>query len=559
MKNKQEASTVVVYFGKQKVARHQLPESGVVISPGADSWNDFSLRTRFGYEIVERGETLLKGWLHLAFTDSSVSSAERVRDLLRASPEPLRRSTDFPEFFTLQPSMQAYRSMVQCLQASKARTYLRAINDMVVAQRRKRKPGWFSKAQESLAFRRSFMRNSEAFFAFHNAVSILSGLRGEELSGLSQELRLKFKLPSFENHHELHFSFAEEEIPPRRIAVVIGENGTGKSRALHNLVASALANDRRLRTTAGERPILNRLLAIESPGETHSTFPVEKAESNSRVAYIRIALDRRAQRGAMRGLTNLFVRLARSEDRIGDRTRWRLFEKAVSGLIPWDEIWVRLRRTKLVDDASDQVPSGPSWIPLSRLGYGGERDQLDLWARVDPSTEPRREAGEQFVPFSSGQISFIRFAAQLCLNMENGTLLLMDEPETHLHPSLITDFVALLSGLLKTTGSFAVLSTHSSYFVRETPSSQVLVLREVEPRRIEVSRPRLRTLGADVGAISRFVFGDRTPSLVLTELRSALANNPRDRAHALGLLREVLPLEAQMYLERGSEAARSGE
>lgn len=550
MKGDSESTRINVYFSKRKVGPQQLPESGIVITPTADAWNDFSLRTRFDYVIRESGEALDEGMLFLSFIDSSESAADRVTQLLRASPEPLRPANDFPEFFTLLPSMQAYRTLVRKLGPTTAQRYLRAINDMVVVQRRKSRPAWFTKARGTLAFQRSFMRNSESFFSFHNAVSILGGLRNETFSGLSRDWRLRFKLPTFHNTHELEFSFTNDEMPPRRIVVVIGENGTGKSRALHNLVASALVDDVRLRTADGGRPAMNRLLAIESPGETHATFPAEKVGGASKVEYRRVAWDRNGKRGLGRGVTSLFVRLARSEDRIGDKTRWQLFQDAVGRLIPFDQVHVRLKRASQVDEPPDNSWPGRVWIPLSRLGYGGSRDLLDLWARVDPSVEPRREAPGGQVPFSSGQITYIRFAAQLCLNVENGTLVLLDEPETHLHPSLVTEFVALLSNLLKATGSFAVISTHSSYFVRESPASQVIVLREAEPGQIQVTKPRLRTLGADVGAISRFVFGDKIPSLVLSEIRETLPEDPRGRRRALDRLRNLLPTEAQMYLAR---------
>jgi predicted ATPase len=555
MKEESEPSSIPVFFSKRKIAQGQLPEAGVVITPDSDEWNDFALRTRFEYRVLENGETLIEGSLHLGFLDTGESPADRVRQLLRDSAEPLRRAKDFPSFFTLLPSMQGYRDLVQKTGAKRARQFLRVMNDMVVVQRKKARPSWFAKAQATRAFQRSFMRSSEAFFAFHNAAPVLAGLAEERFDGISFEWRLRFKLPTFSNPHELDIVFTEEKLPPRRIVVIIGKNGTGKSRALHNIVASALAGDKRLRKADGGRPMLNRLLAIESPGETQATFPAEKLAADSKVFYRRVALDRSGKRGLGRGLTSLFVRLARNEDHIGERRRWKLFERAVGELLPWDEIHVRLKEGILDTDGEPISRRGREWIPLSRLGYGGERDKLDLWARVDSRVEPCRETKTGHVPLSSGQITFIRFAAQLCLNIENGTLLLLDEPETHMHPNLITDFVALLNELLNATGSLAIIATHSSYFVRETPGSQVVVLREPEAGLIEVTTPRLKTLGADVGALSRFVFGDKMPSLVLAELRRSFAQQPKQRKRALAALREVLPTEALMYLERKPESS----
>lgn len=543
-----------IFFSKRKADDPAL-RNGVVLSPEPDRWNNFALRTRFDCVIVVDGVARVECVIHLAFLESANSPADRVRQIMRESPEPLRPAKDFPEFFTLMPSMEDYRAIVKTLGPTSARQHLRALNDMVEVQRRKVRPAWFSKAQRTRAFQRSFMRASESFFAFHNSPPLLAGLEHERFDGISDRWRLRFKLPTFTNRHELEFDFRNQEFLPQRIAILIGKNGTGKSRALHHIVSSALKGDKRLRGPDGERLKLGRVLAIESPGETQATFPAERVGEAGRVFYRRVALDRSGKRGLGRGLTSLFVRLSRHEQDIGEHRRWSLFQRAVNNAVPWDEIYVRL--TPGIDDDEPSLRlAGRAWVSLAQLTQGGERDQLDLWARVDPRIEPRRQSEKGCVPLSSGQITFVRFAAQLCLNIENGTLLLLDEPETHLHPNLITDFVALLNELLIATGSLAIISTHSSYFVRETPNHQVLVLHEPEPGRIEVTRPRLRTLGADVGAISRFVFGDKTPSLLLAEMRNSFIDSPGRKRRAVKRLAEILPTEAMIYLERDPETEK---
>ncbi|MHC5791870.1 AAA family ATPase, partial [Streptococcus pyogenes] len=76
-------------------------------------------------------------------------------------------------------------------------------------------------------------------------------------------------------------------------------------------------------------------------------------------------------------------------------------------------------------------------------------------------------------PLSSGQLSFFKFALLACLHIENGSFVLLDEPETHLHPSMISDFITLLDNILERTGSYALIATHSTYFVREVAREQV--------------------------------------------------------------------------------------
>ncbi|MBF4349710.1 AAA family ATPase, partial [Vibrio anguillarum] len=78
------------------------------------------------------------------------------------------------------------------------------------------------------------------------------------------------------------------------------------------------------------------------------------------------------------------------------------------------------------------------------------------------------------------------------------SFVLLDEPETHMHPNMIADFVGLLDQLLEDTGSQALIATHSAYFVREISREQVHVLLKNESDEISIVSPRLRTFGADI-------------------------------------------------------------
>lgn len=147
---------------------------------------------------------------------------------------------------------------------------------------------------------------------------------------------------------------------------------------------------------------------------------------------------------------------------------------------------------------------------------------LERFAAIDVKKEPVRVIDGKGYPLSSGEISFLKFAAQASLHIENGSLLLLDEPETHLHPNFIARFTSLLDKMLEITGSIAIIATHSAYFVREVFQQQVTVLTEDDERAVQAQRPRLRTFGADVGAISYFVFGEDQPSLMARRLRKKL-------------------------------------
>jgi hypothetical protein len=235
--------------------------------------------------------------------------------------------------------------------------------------------------------------------------------------------------------------------------------------------------------------------------------------------------------------------VARSEEYIRNKSRWEIFLHAIEAIHRWDEIW---------------LPSIEGhYLPLRGLRSGGERNMLENYGSVDYRKDPVRYIEGVGYPLSSGEISFLRFAAQTSLHIENGSLLLLDEPETHLHPNFISQMVLLLDNLLAQTGSGAIISTHSVYFVREVFPAQVTVLRIDDSGNVIAEHPRLRTFGADVGAISYFVFGEDEPSQLAARVEKRLLSRFRtwDELHSeykdelslelLGALREAMEARQQ--------------
>ncbi|MFE2012871.1 AAA family ATPase [Streptomyces sp. NPDC059491] len=71
--------------------------------------------------------------------------------------------------------------------------------------------------------------------------------------------------------------------------------------------------------------------------------------------------------------------------------------------------------------------------------------------------------------------------AQLVQHTTERTLVLIDEPEAHLHPPPLSTFVRQLSQLLSDRNGLAVIATHSPGVFQETPSDAAWALRRVWP------------------------------------------------------------------------------
>ncbi len=238
-----------IYFSNTHSERwRDLELPAIVFSPSADSWNDFAFRTRFTYIAYNSQGELTPGEVHLAFLGETAenSSVEHVERKVGKPNSHILPAKEFPPFYSMHHDMRAYREIVNKCGPDSAEEILLAMNDLVAVKRVSRLPNWFVDATSSRQFKLAFMRNAETFFAFHNAGSILGGLEKETLAGISNRLRLEFKLLAFQNSHILDFSFEHDSVLPKRIAIVIGKNGVGKSQALSHFAKALLLGDQNL-------------------------------------------------------------------------------------------------------------------------------------------------------------------------------------------------------------------------------------------------------------------------------------------------------------------------
>ena len=107
---------------------------------------------------------------------------------------------------------------------------------------------------------------------------------------------------------------------------------------------------------------------------------------------------------------------------------------------------------------------------------------------------------------SSGHASVLLIITQLVAKVEEKTLVLFDEPESHLHPPLLSAFVRALSDLLDNRNGIAIIATHSPVVLQEIPKSCVWKIERT--RKITNSfRPNIETFGENVGVLTREVFG----------------------------------------------------
>jgi predicted ATP-dependent endonuclease of OLD family len=117
-----------------------------------------------------------------------------------------------------------------------------------------------------------------------------------------------------------------------------------------------------------------------------------------------------------------------------------------------------------------------------------------------------KRAGALAGRMSSGHSIVLLTITKLVDTVEEKTLVLLDEPESHLHPPLLSAFTRALSDLLHNRNGVAIVATHSPVVLQEVPKSCVWKLTRI---RAEGRSDRLEreTFGENVGILTREVFG----------------------------------------------------
>lgn len=283
---------------------------------------------------------------------------------------------------------------------------------------------------------------------------------------------------------QLSFDVEPDSEPPTNIHVLIGRNGVGKTHLL-NLMTRSLADENASRREAGRFASLledddtlfaNLVSVTFSAFDPFEPLPVRRNKATG-MQYVYIGLRRvgTSVEGkplapkSPNGLTREFVE-SMSVCRTGPRlSRW----SAALHTLEADPIFRDASVTDLIDvDASDL----------------------------------KETATALFKSLSSGHKIVLLTITRLVETVEERTLVLIDEPEAHLHPPLLSAFIRSLSDLLIDRNGVAVIATHSPVILQEVPRNCVWKIRR-SGREVVVDRPDIETFGENVGTLTREVFG----------------------------------------------------
>ena len=109
---------------------------------------------------------------------------------------------------------------------------------------------------------------------------------------------------------------------------------------------------------------------------------------------------------------------------------------------------------------------------------------------------------------SSGENIILLVICQILSEIRFDSLVLYDEPETHLHPNAINALLNTLFDLVKRFQSFCIIATHSPLIIQEIPSRNIFII-EREGDSVNQRKLERESFGENLTVITQDIFGAR--------------------------------------------------
>lgn len=97
---------------------------------------------------------------------------------------------------------------------------------------------------------------------------------------------------------------------------------------------------------------------------------------------------------------------------------------------------------------------------------------------------------------------------RLVEKVEEQTLVILDEPELHLRPPLLSAFVKAFSNLLVSRNAVSLIVTHSPVIVQEMPSDCVKIINRINNlvNLVSLEESEMETFGENISSLTREIF-----------------------------------------------------
>ncbi|WP_144440122.1 AAA family ATPase [Rhodococcus erythropolis] len=461
-----------------------------------DPWDDYTFRTLFSLTIyLDRTSMVRIGDVKIMKLGQGGGPTSFVD----------RRFKGLPVNYCSLGQSYTYYNLVKELPAKVADMLLRGINDVVY------RPGIRDAFEDEEVFQLSLLRTGSAMTAFRDAPNLF-------ISGLVQvsepTVILGFNTDVGGGTFPIRFIFNDSPNLPDRINAIIGYNGSGKTQLMANLAMVATASIHRRNVDEygvfeDAATIFSSVIAISYSAFDTFAMPDEiwHTDRERSMVSARLRLGASTFGYTYCGLRRL-VSVGSQENSPPVRPLKSIEDLTADFTIALD-IAQGSDKGAVLTKALQSLGREPSF---GRIG-------LDRFLAMESTNWH-----SQFEKLSTGHKIVLNIIAHIVCYSEPKSLVLIDEPESHLHPSLLSAFMNSLSGILRDLDCFAVIATHSPVVIQEIPRRYVRVLKRIG-NSTRVEEVVQETFAENIGSLTSSVFDLDSTATDFHEVLRNLAEN----------------------------------
>ena len=429
----------------------------------SSTWNDYSYRTLFNMEVTDsKGSTHNIGQIKIGFK-------EQITDISTYDKIDKKFTTLSEEFFSLAESPEFYQNLY-ALGKDTCHIVLESLNNVVISERA------MAVAMHEDVFKTSLLRDVN--------INTIKGQFSRLIQGDDLLTEFDFQFTRTGHHFcdlNLYFNVDPFSLPPSNIHALIGRNGLGKTTLLNEMI--------------------NSIVGIEKPKNAYfEESYVGRIKSDYFSTVISVSFSAfdpfnpiSEQSDPLLGTCYYYIGLKRAE---------------LDNKSQLEEIEVLRRKcAKSIEVCFSDKSRKNLWIESIRsLESDTNFSDLNLIKLADfEGEELINECIICMEKMSSGHAVVFMTISRLVEKVQDKTLILFDEPESHLHPPLLSAFIRSLSNLLFRRNGVAIIATHSPVVVQEVPKSCCWVLTRFGDE-MKCARPTIETFAENVGILTKEVF-----------------------------------------------------
>lgn len=341
---------------------------------------------------------------------------------------------------------------------------------------------------------------------------------------------------------KLSFNVVSQKAPPTNIHVLIGKNGVGKTTILKYMLFALESTEQQKRYGDFEIDWETNFANIVFVSFSAFDMSIDETDFSEEypIPYTFVGL---VGKQSVKSRYQLADDFFESFFKIIKGAKRKLWDKMLD-ILESDNTFrdLKIKQWPYIGEDEDEREIIRSELPMQ----GGEQ-RSKYRMRVEKEYY-KRKINPLFINLSSGHKVILLTIVKLIDLVEEKTLVLLDEPEEHLHPPLVAAFIRALSDLLIYRNGVGIIATHSPVIVQEVPKKCVWILRR-SGEYLTNERPQIETFGENLGELTSEIFGYEVTNSGFHKMLQQAANNKSTYKRALRYFGAELGKEARSILK----------